>query len=78
MWTDDSKFNVFGSGGKQYVRRPPNKEFDPHYTKKTIKFVGGSIMTWRLNRIFSSSGVGHIHLITDIMTADIYINIPLL
>ena len=43
-WTDESKFNIFGSDGKQFVRRPPNKEFDPYYTKKTLKFGGGSIM----------------------------------
>ena len=69
MWTDESKFNIFGSDGKQFVRRPPNKEFDPHYTKKTLKFGGGSIMVWGC---FSSSGIGLIYLITDTMTANIY------
>ena len=46
LWTDESKFNIFGSDGKQFVCRPPNKEFDPHYTKITLKFGGGSIMVW--------------------------------
>ena len=72
MWTDESKFNIFGSDGKQFVRRPTNKEFDPHYTKKTLKFGGGSIMVWGC---FSSSGIGPIYLITDTMTANIYTNI---
>ena len=72
LWTDESKFNIFGSDGKQFVRRPPNKEFDPYYTKKTLKFGGGSIMVWGC---FSSSGIGPIYLITDSMTANIYTNI---
>ena len=72
LWTDESKFNIFGSDGKQFVRRPPNKEFDPHYTKKTLKFGGGSIMVWGC---FSSSGIGPIYLVTDTMTANIYTNI---
>ena len=72
LWTDESKFNIFGSDGKQFVRRPPNKEFDPHYTKKTPKFGGGSIMVWGC---FSSSGIDLIYLTTDTMTANIYTNI---
>ena len=46
------------------------REFDPHYSKKTISLV--IIMVWGY---FSSSGVSSIHLITEIITADIYINI---
>ena len=60
MWTDESKYNIFGSDGKQIVRRPPNKVFHPHYTKKTLKFGGGSIMVWGC---FLSSGIGPIYLI---------------
>ena len=72
LWTDESKFNIFESDGKQFVRRPSNKEFDPHYTKKTLKLGGGSIMVWEC---FLSSGIGSIYLITDTMTANIYTNI---
>ena len=39
LWTDESKFNIFGSDGKQFVRRPSNKEFDPHYTKKHLNLA---------------------------------------
>lgn len=46
LWSDESKFNLFGSDGKTYVRRPKNKENDPKYTKKTVKFGGGNIMVW--------------------------------
>jgi len=55
VWSDESKFNVFGSDGKPYVRRPPNKQLDPKYTKKTVKQGGASIMVWSC---FTASGVG--------------------
>jgi len=45
-WSDESKFNVFESDGKPYVRRPPNKQLDPKHTKKTVKHGGASIMVW--------------------------------
>lgn len=46
LWSDESKFNLFGSDGKVYVRRPQNKELDPKYTLKTVKHGGGNIMVW--------------------------------
>ena len=46
LWSDESKFNLFQSDGKTYVRRPPNKALDPKYTVKTVKHGGGSIMVW--------------------------------
>ncbi len=37
----------FGSRGRrQFVRRPPNTEFKPQYTVKTVKHGGASIMIW--------------------------------
>uniref|UniRef100_A0A915DNF1 Transposase Tc1-like domain-containing protein n=1 Tax=Ditylenchus dipsaci TaxID=166011 RepID=A0A915DNF1_9BILA len=39
LWSDESKFNMIGSDGKGYVRRPVNKRFDPKYTKGTVKLV---------------------------------------
>ena len=45
LWTDESKIVLFGSKGcRQFVRRPPNTEFRPQYTLKTVKHGGASIM----------------------------------
>ena len=41
LWTDESKFNRFGSDGKQYVRRPQNQELSLRYTLKILKHGGG-------------------------------------
>ena len=57
IWSDESKFNLCGPDGRTYVRRPPNKELDPRYTRKTVKFGGGSVMVWGC---FSKHGVGPI------------------
>lgn len=72
LWSDESKFNLFGSDGKQYVRRPKNKEFDPRYTLKTVKHGGGNVMVWGA---FSSIGVGPIVRIRGIMDQHQYKNI---
>lgn len=72
LFSDESKFMLFGNDGKTTVRRPINEAFNPAYTKKTIKFGGGKILVWAC---FSWYGVGPIHLIDGIMTKEDYINI---
>lgn len=69
LWSDETKVNLFGSDGKQYVRRPANAAFDPRYTLKTVKFGGGNIMVWGC---FSYYGVGPLHLIEGNMNKEMY------
>ena len=72
MWSDESKFNVFGNDGKPYVRRPPLQELNPKYTKKTVKHGGPSVMVWGC---LTSSGVCPIVKIDGKMTGEMYMNI---
>lgn len=72
VWSDESKFNVFGNDGKPYVRRPPLQELNPRYTKKTVKHGGSSVMVWGC---FTASGVGPIVQIDGNMTGEVYKNI---
>lgn len=72
LWSDETKINLFGSDGRMFVRRPKNKEFDPKYTKKTVKHGGGSLMLWGC---FSASGVGPIYWINGKMCAVDYVEI---
>lgn len=69
LWSDETKINMFGSDGKVYVRRPPNKQNDPRYTLKTVKHGGGNIMVWGA---FSWHGVGPIHRIVGRMDQHVY------
>uniref|UniRef100_A0A9J7X917 Transposase Tc1-like domain-containing protein n=1 Tax=Cyprinus carpio carpio TaxID=630221 RepID=A0A9J7X917_CYPCA len=73
LWTDESKIVLFGSKGhRQFVRRPPNSEFKPQYTVKTVKHGGASIMIWAC---FSYYGVGPIYRIPGIMDQFAYVKI---
>ena len=60
LWTDESKFNLFGSDGKQYVRCPQNQELSPRYTLKTVNHGGGNVIVWGS---FSWCDVGPLHRI---------------
>ncbi|KAK6765559.1 hypothetical protein RB195_025460 [Necator americanus] len=55
LFSDESKFNLMGSGGIKYVRRPAGKRFYPMYQLPTVKHGGGNNMLWGC---FSSHGVG--------------------
>jgi transposase len=44
VWSDESKFNLFGSDGRIMVWRSRDEEFDPKCTVPTVKHGGGSVM----------------------------------
>lgn len=69
LWSDESKFNLFGSDGKVMVWRSTNEEFDPLCTVPTVKHQGGSVMLWGC---FSRAGVGNLHFIEGIMDRFMY------
>ena len=39
-FSDESKFNLFGSDGKRFVRCKNVEHLSPQYVKKTVKFGG--------------------------------------
>ncbi|CAF1068423.1 unnamed protein product [Rotaria magnacalcarata] len=55
VWSDQSKFNLFGSDGKVMAWRTPKEEFEPKCTIPTIKHGGGSVMVWGC---FTKIGMG--------------------
>ena len=46
IWSDESKFNLFGSDGRVYVRRRAGEDFLPECIQQTVKFGGGNVMMW--------------------------------
>ncbi|GFU49051.1 transposable element Tcb1 transposase [Trichonephila clavipes] len=46
IFPDESKFNIFGSDGRQYVWRKPNTELGKQHLKPTVKHGGGSVLVW--------------------------------
>ena len=69
LWTDECKFNHFGSDEYKYVRRPQNQELSPRYTLKTVKHGGGNAIVWGS---FSWCGVGPLHRIQGTMDQHMY------
>jgi hypothetical protein len=63
---DKSKFNLFGSDGKQYCRRRVGEELLPRNVKKTVKHGGGSIMVWGC---LTPNGAGRLHRVQGKMNA---------
>ncbi|GFX25180.1 transposable element Tcb1 transposase [Trichonephila clavipes] len=56
IFSDESKFNIFGSDGRRTVWRKPNTALDPKNLHPTVKHGGVSIMVW--GRMVSN-GVGN-------------------
>ncbi|GFY21553.1 transposable element Tc1 transposase [Trichonephila clavipes] len=44
IFSDESKFNIFGSDGRCMVWRKPNTSHHPKHTIPTVKHGGGSVM----------------------------------
>ena len=72
IFSDESKFNLFGSDGKQYCRRRPGKELEPQNVKKTVKHGRGSIMVWGC---VTEHGPGQLHRVEGQMNAVQYCQI---
>ena len=46
IFSDESKFNVFGSDGKQIIRKRNGESLNSNCIKKTVKYGGGSVMVF--------------------------------
>ena len=69
IWSDESKFKIFGSDGKQYYWKRPEEPLNHFHVKPTVKFGGGSVMIWGC---FTSRGVGGFCRIDGMMDAKLY------
>jgi transposase len=77
MWqliafTDESRFELFKSGGSRYCRRGPNEEFQLRNLKPVVKHGGGGVTVWGM---ITSRGVGRLHRVEGNMDAKQYCSI---
>lgn len=72
VFSDKSKFNLFGSDGRHYCRRRVGEEFLERNVDKKVKHGGGSLMVWGC---ITSKGTGRLHRIDGNLTAAQYCDI---
>jgi len=72
LWSDESRFNVFGSDGRRKVWRKPGESLKLKNLNPTVKHGGGGIMVWGC---MSSNGAGKLEIIEGIMNQEVYQNI---
>ena len=72
IFSDESKYNLFGSDGRQWCRRRVGEENLDRNVIKDVKHGGGNLMVWGC---ITSRGVGRLHRINGIMNAQKYCDI---
>lgn len=71
-FSDESKFLLFKSDGRQYCWMQPGQALDDRFVKKTIKHGAGSLMVWGM---ITAKGMGRLHRIEGIMCGPDYVQI---
>ena len=69
IWSDESKFNVFGSDGRTWCWRKNGEAMKDLYVKPTVKHGGGNVMVWGC---MTSHGVGYLCRIENGLDAELY------
>ena len=69
LWTDESKFEVFGNKRRVYVRRSAEEKMLTQCLVPTVKHGEGSVIVWGC---FSQDGVGDLRKIDGIMRKEHY------
>jgi transposase len=59
-FSDESRFEIFKTGGSRYCRRAPNNEYQLTNLKPTVKHGGGGVSVWGM---ITPQGVGRLHCI---------------
>ena len=69
IWSDESKFNLFASDRRFYVRRV-GEDFISECVDQTVKFGGGNVIMWGC---ITCDGVGPLVKVKGRMNSDDYI-----
>lgn len=73
LFSDESKFNLFGSDGRQWCRRPRGKDqYAERNTRKVVAHGGGSVMVWGC---LTPYGPGRLVRIEGRMNAEKYVEV---
>lgn len=71
IFTDESKFNIFGSDGMCYVWRKPNTELNKENLKPSVKHGSGNVTVWAY---MSTACTGNLVFIEGNMNKNMYLD----
>jgi transposase len=69
IWSDESKFQIFGSDGRQYCWKKPGEPLCSRNVRPTVKHGGGCIMVWGC---MTAQGIGFLTRIDGGLDAKLY------
>ena len=72
IFSDESKFNLFGSDGRQYCWKRSGEALKDQHVLGTVKFGGGGIF---VQGCFTSQGIGNLCRIDGGLDAELYCKI---
>ena len=72
IWSDETKINIFGSDGHQYVWKKKGEPLPDRATTPTVKFGGGNLMVWEC---MGWNGVGVLAEVEGRMDTKQYVDI---
>ena len=72
VFSDESKFNLFGSDGRRWCWRKPGEQFNDHYVRKEVKHGRGNVMVWGC---VTAERLGRLCRIQGNMDAKLYVSI---
>jgi transposase len=72
IWSDETKINLYGSDGQQYVWGRRRESLGERGVQKTVKFGGGNIMVWGC---MGWNGVGNLVEVEGRMNGQQYVDI---
>ena len=72
LWSDESRFQLYQSDGRVYVRRTVGEEYSENCVVPSVKHGGSGIMVWGC---MSSAGVGCLTRVEGNINAVIYVDI---
>ncbi|KAI4293450.1 hypothetical protein PAPHI01_2724, partial [Pancytospora philotis] len=72
VFTDESKFNLFGHDGLRTVWREPGAPARDFHFRKTVSHGGGSVMVWGA---ITSRGVGELVFIETTMDGKLFVEV---
>ena len=72
LWSDESKFEVFGSKRRAYIQKRTRERMKAQCIEHTVKHGGGSVMVWGC---FGAGKVGNLYRVEEILNQHGYHNI---